>query len=207
MCSGGDTTVPLLRSAYGTYIGQLSVKSEKLRSSLHTSAVMSSVTSVSNMTFLMEFEAMTNTSSLGVDCTINATIVSCSVASHTSHGKTVAPHDCINSCTLALFNNAHYTATFSQSQEGAFERSTFKIKEGVVASAVFESCAQVKDVAAAASAARNLLMLLAQQVDTRWVQNGLACSYKNIYMCQHQDCCMLCSTHVIIRCMSIFVRP
>lgn len=166
---GGDTTVPLFRSAYGTYIGHLSVKSEKLRSShLHTSSVVSSVKSISNMTFLMEFEAMTNSTSMGIDCSINATIVSCSVAAHTgANGKAVAPHDCIHSCTLALFNNAAYTATFSQSTEGAFDRSTFKIKEGAVASAVLGLCVNVTDVASAAVTASNLLMLLAQQVDTR----------------------------------------
>lgn len=162
---------PLFRSAHGTYLGHMSVSSEThASSSSNSTPSVTALTSLTNMTFIMDFDAMYNFETLGTDCTINATMIACSAAGESSANGSFAtgpPHDCMNSCTLVLFNHASYTASFSQAPDGSFNTSTFRIDGGVNATHVLKTCQGGATALETAFSTRNILHLLAQQVDTR----------------------------------------
>lgn len=159
-------SAPLFRAAHGTYLGDLAISSEMHNSSSATPGIISSsLNTITNMTFVMEMRAAFNPATRGTDCAINATIVSCSSAG------AAGLEDCMQSCTLLLFNDARYTATFAQDADGSFNPSSFQIAGGVNASFVLASCAASTstDMGDTALMTSNLLMLLAEQVDTRCV--------------------------------------
>lgn len=173
--AGADAAAPLFRVAQGTYFGELSISNEIIHPSSETAVIQSTVRSITNMTFVMDMHAIYNPKTLGTDCTINATMVSCSAAiqgNETTGGSSEASgttvQDCIKSCTLVLFNHAAYTATFSQSPDGSFNASTFRIIGGVRAQKALKKCGNETEAINTALATKNMLKLLAEQVDTRY---------------------------------------
>lgn len=168
---GIASSAPLFRSAHGTYLGHLEVHSETSRpSSSKSNRAATNMTSLSNMTFTMDFNALYNPKTRGIDCTINATIIACSAAGKSSvNGSfTTGPvQDCMSSCTLVLFNDAAYTASFSQAPDGSFNKKSFRIFAGVNATHLLHKCKAGATVKETALSTRNILELLAQQVDTR----------------------------------------
>lgn len=149
------------RAIHGFYVAELQAHSEMYSLSHNMSHPVSELTPTANITFRVEMTAEINTTTLGTDYTINATVTGCP----SSAG--VMTNNCPQSCALALFNAADYTATFSQCPDGSFDHGSFEVYNGVKVKSLQDVCKSAEDFNEGEEEAHDLLFLLAAQVDTR----------------------------------------
>lgn len=147
-----------------------------------TKVAQSNLTHVINMTFLVDMQAVYNETSLGTDYIINATATGCpaglSVQDPTilqsikglnrSTENLSGLNNCGSACSLALFNAANYTASFSQSGDGSFDPGSFTVSSGVTFSDLSKHCSSEAEFNMACKHNQNTLSLLASQVDVRY---------------------------------------